>query len=433
MKQNLSFLQIIISEYKAIFRNKLVIMVVFIGSLVYGLLYPMPYLNDIVTKQRLVIIDEDKSELSKRLIFLASATPQIALLDEVDSLQRAQNLIENFEADGVLLIPKGFESNAKKGVGSIVSYMGNASYFLIYGAIVEGVHNAINALSEELRKEREPTLRASEIIRLESIPLYNVNLGYANYALAAVLVFILHQTSIAGSGILSAYQNRIRKEKWQQSQTQKSQNFKDFSAKSNVDFNVDFNAGAKVCLNADFRADSNAKSSINHSIERKEYFEIAPIWKLLLGRILAFVGIYSVLFLIYFGVLFPTLGINIHSSPSDFWCFSLPFMACCVACGVALGSFFSDESIPTQVIFVSSMPLVFIMGFIWPSELLPAFLRELSYLIPAFHGVRGLMSLNQMGAEFASIMWHLYAFFAIGGFCFLLAYMVLSYRRRRYI
>ena len=401
-RTNLSFLQILLCEYKAIFSNKLVVMVVFIGSLVYGLLYPMPYLNDIVTKQRLVIIDEDKSDLSRRLIFLASSTPQIALLKEVDSISMAQNLIEAFEADGVMLIPKGFEANAKKGVGSVVSYMGNASYFLIYGAIVEGVHNAINALSDELRKEREPSLRSSEIITLESIPLYNTNLGYANYALAAVLVFILHQTSIAGSGILSAYQNRVRKEKWQQ---QRKENIK---------------SGGNIGV--------GLESSIDSSYG--EYFEVVPIWKLISTRILAFVGIYSVLFLLYFGVLFPTLGIHIHASASDFWCFSLPFMTCCVACGVALGSFFSDESIPTQVIFVSSMPLVFIMGFIWPSELLPAFLRELSYLIPAFHGIRGLISLNQMGAEFASIMGHFFAFFIIGGFCFLIAWLVLSYRKR---
>ena len=403
-KANLSFLQILLCEYKAIFSNKLVVMVVFIGSLVYGLLYPMPYLNDIVTKQRLVIIDEDKSDLSRRLIFLASSTPQIALLEEVDSISRAQSLIESFEADGVMLIPKGFEANAKKGVGSVVSYMGNASYFLIYGAIVEGVHNAINALSDELRREKEPSLRSSEIITLESIPLYNTNLGYANYALAAVLVFILHQTSIAGSGILSAYQNRVRKEKWQKLEKMRGQ------------------SGGNI--------GRNLKSSVDFVGEYAEYFEIVPIWKLILSRILAFVGIYSVLFLLYFGVLFPTLGIHIHASASDFWCFSLPFMTCCVACGVALGSFFSDESIPTQVIFVSSMPLVFIMGFIWPSELLPAFLRELSYLIPAFHGIRGLISLNQMGAEFASVMGHFFAFFAIGGFCFALAWLVLSYRKR---
>lgn len=403
---NLSFLQILLCEYKAIFSNKLVVMVVFIGSLVYGLLYPMPYLNDIVTKQRLVIIDEDKSDLSRRLIFLASSTPQIALLKEVDSISMAQSLVESFEADGIMLIPKGFEANAKKGVGSVVSYMGNASYFLIYGAIVEGVHNAINALSDELRREKEPSLRSSEIITLESVPLYNTNLGYANYALAAVLVFILHQTSIAGSGILSAYQNRVRKEKWQKLEKMREQS--------------GGNIGGNIGL----------KSSVDFSGDYEGYFEVVPIWKLIFSRILAFVGIYSVLFLLYFGVLFPTLGIHIHALASDFWCFSLPFMACCVACGVALGSFFSDESIPTQVIFVSSMPLVFIMGFIWPSELLPAFLRELSYLIPAFHGIRGLISLNQMGAEFASVMGHFFAFFAIGGFCFALAWLVLSYRKR---
>lgn len=416
----MSFLEIIINEYKAIFSNKLVVMVVLIGSLVYGLLYPMPYLNDVVTKQRLVIIDEDKSHLSRRLIFLASSTPQIALLEEVDSLQVAQNLVERFEADGVLLIPKGFEANAKKGVGSVVSYMGNASYFLIYGAIVEGVHNAINALSEEVRKNREPSLRVYEIITLESIPLYNTNLGYSNYALAAVLVFILHQTCIAGSGILSAYQNRIRKEKYQKNAKTLNKDSRDSSGASEA--------------SVDFMLDSSTESNaLTSSIKSSEYFEIVPIWKLIAGRILAFLGIYSVLFLLYFGVLFPTLGINIHADASDFWCFSLPFIACCVACGVALGSFFSDESIPTQVIFVSSMPLVFIMGFIWPSELLPSFLRELSYLIPAFHGLRGLISLNQMGAEFASIMGHFYAFFTIGGFCFFVAFMVLSYRRREHI
>ena len=65
----MSFLAIVAQEYKAIFSNKLVVMVVVIGSLVYGLLYPMPYMNDIVRKQRLVIIDEDSSALSKRLYF----------------------------------------------------------------------------------------------------------------------------------------------------------------------------------------------------------------------------------------------------------------------------------------------------------------------------------------------------------------------------
>ena len=125
---------------------------------------------------------------------------------EVGSIDAAKELIESFEADGALYIPKGFEASAKKGIGSVVSYMGNASYFLVYGAIAEGVHKAIDTLSDELRKERDPNLLDTELVSLQAIPLYNPSLGYINYALAAVLVFILHQTAIAGSGILSAYQ-----------------------------------------------------------------------------------------------------------------------------------------------------------------------------------------------------------------------------------
>lgn len=381
----MSFLSLVLEEYKAIFSNKLVVMVVIIGSLVYGLLYPMPYMNDIVRKQRLVIIDEDSSALSKRLIFLVSSTREIALVREVSSIDEAKWLIESFEADGALYIPKGFEANAKKGVGSVVSYMGNASYFLVYGAIAEGVHKAIDELSDELRKARDPNLLDTELVSLQAIPLYNPSLGYTNYALAAVLVFILHQTAIAGSGILSAYQNRIR---------------------------------IRATAKKDYQA-------LQH------YSNYASAWKIVSARILAFTGIYCVLFGLYFGVLFPLFGVSHIASLSDFWCFAIIFIASCVASGVLLGVSLEDESLPTQVIFVSSMPLVFILGFIWPSELLPQFLQDLSVMIPAYHGVRGFISLNQMGASFASVAPHFFALFGLFGLCFVASIIVLHKRQKQ--
>lgn len=381
----MSFLAIVAQEYKAIFSNKLVVMVVVIGSLVYGLLYPMPYMNDIVSKQRLVIIDEDSSALSKRLIFLVSSTREIALVREVGSIDAAKELIESFEADGALYIPKGFEASAKKGIGSVVSYMGNASYFLVYGAIAEGVHKAIDTLSDELRKERDPNLLDTELVSLQAIPLYNPSLGYINYALAAVLVFILHQTAIAGSGILSAYQNRVR---------------------------------ARAIALKDLQA-------------LKHYSNDVSAWKLVSARILAFMGIYCVLFGLYFGVLFPLFGVSHIASLSDFWCFAVAFIASCVACGVLLGASLEDESLPTQVVFVSSMPLVFILGFIWPSELLPQFLQDLSFAIPAYHGVRGFISLNQMGADFAGVAPHFLMLLALFALCFVASVIIIHKRQQK--
>ncbi|WP_394988979.1 ABC transporter permease [uncultured Helicobacter sp.] len=379
------FLYALMSEYKAIFTNRVVVLVVVVGSMVYGLLYPMPYLHDIVTKQKLLIVDEDKSTLSRDLIFLVSATPQIELVAEVPNLTEAQAQIETFQANGVLFIPQGFESNAYLGVGTIISYMGNASYFLIYGAIVEGIHNAIDSLSQRIYELHHLHALSTDSISYEAIPLYNPSLGYINYALAAVLVFILHQTLIGGSAILTAYQNRLAKESRDLTRVQ----------------------GAYW----------------NH----KGYIEIC---KIVLVRILAFSSIYCLWFLFYFGVLFVTFGVNIHASMGDFWCFGIIFIMCCSACGVLLGALLEDESLPTQIVFISSMPLVFIMGFIWPSELLPNFLRELSYLIPAYHGIRGLVSLNQMGANLSDVVGHMWALGGIGIFCVVTSIFVLSYKRK---
>lgn len=375
----MNLLRALLCEYKAIITNRVVVLVVFVGSMVYGILYPMPYLNDVVTKQKLIVVDEDNSTLSKELIFLVGATPQIEITLEALSIQQAKDEIESFRANGVLFIPKGFESNAYLGVGTIISYMGNASYFLIYGAIIEGIHNAIDSLSKKIYAHHHPHALNTFSITYEAIPLYNPSLGYINYALAAVLVFILHQTLIGGSAILTAYQNRI------------------------------------------------AKDSPN------EYFSVISVFWLVSIRIFAFGSIYCVWFLIYFGILFPIFGVNIHASISDFWCFGIAFIICCSACGVLLGSLLYDESLPTQIIFISSMPLVFIMGFIWPSELLPDFLRNLAYYIPAYHGIRGFISLNQMGAEFRAIMPHFWALLGLWAFCFVMSMFVLNIRRKRTI
>lgn len=398
----MSLLNALIYEYKAIFTNRVVLLVILVGSMVYGILYPMPYLNDTVTKQTLLIVDEDDSALSKELIFLVSATPQIELVSEVDSLQSAEKLVENFEANGVLFIPQGFESNAQMGVGSIVSYMGNASYFLVYGAIVEGIHNAIDSLSTRLYLEKNANALSPAIISYEAIPLYNPSLGYINYALAAVLVFILHQTLIGGSAIISAYQNRLFAQNTQEIRAFKEQ------------------------ITSDELKNLNAfKTPMPY------YFAILPLKKLICVRILAFCSIYILWFLLYFGVLFPLFGVSIHASVSDFWCFGLIFILSCAACGILLGSCLNDESLPTQVVFISSMPLVFIMGFIWPSELLPSFLRELAYIIPAFHGIRGFISLNQMGAEFASIMPHFFMLSFLFMLCTTISFFVLNKKQER--
>jgi ABC-2 type transport system permease protein len=52
-----------------------------------------------------------------------------------------------------------------------------------------------------------------------------------------------------------------------------------------------------------------------------------------------------------------------------------------------------------QVLLFTSLPSVFLAGFAWPPEAIPAWLRVLSLLLPSTSGIAGVLRLTEMGAE----------------------------------
>ena len=378
----MTFLETIWHEFKALFSNVSVIFVVFVGSILYAFLYPTPYYADVVRKQRIAVIDKDNTALSKDFIFMVNASNNLDVAYIVDSEQVAKNLLERNEVYGVLNIPNGFEKSINKGTPSVLLYRADASYFLIYGTIIEGLNEVGVTFSNMIKAKRNALLGQSSVaknetlVRFDSVPLFNPSVGYINYALAAILVFILHQTLIAGTMILGAYQNK------------------------------------------------------KHKNGEKGYFNTAPLFYYIAGRIFVFSMIYVILFLIYFGLFFKLYGINTTADSFEFWCFAIMFIIACASFGVFLSTFINNPALPTQFILMSSMPLVFMMGFIYPIMLLPSPLQIFIQIIPAYHGINGFLRLNQMGDTLHAIMPHFYALFIIFVITFIWTYVRL--RRKFY-
>jgi hypothetical protein len=72
----------------------------------------------------------------------------------------------------------------------------------------------------------------------------------------------------------------------------------------------------------------------------------------------------------FFGFCFDHYNIVRTAEPAALWLFTLPFLLATTWLGVVLGALFTRRDLPTQVL-VSSLPLVFLAGFIWPLELIP--------------------------------------------------------------
>ncbi|STQ86427.1 ABC transporter permease [Helicobacter muridarum] len=368
-----SFLEVFLHELRAVCGNVTVMFVVMVGSILYALLYPSPYYKDIVLKQKIAVIDLDNTSLSKDFIFAVNASPNIEIAYHLYSSLEAMELLKKQEIYGILSIPKGFQANALKGSPTKLSYRANASYLLIYGTIIQGLNDIGSEFSSKIKhhaslvKNEINIAKDSTLIRIDSIPLFNDSLGYINYALSAIFIFILHQTLLAGSMLITAHQNKL------------------------------------------------------HVQGIRGYFNQAPITYVVLARILVFTILYILLFLLYCGFFFNLYGIHVHASIIDFWCFSLMFIICSASFGIFIGSFIHSTALPTQIILLSSLPLVFMMGFIYPMQLLPSFLQSFISCIPAYHGVNALIRLNQMAASMNAIMSYFYSLCIIFMSCTLLS------------
>jgi ABC-2 type transport system permease protein len=58
------------------------------GVFFYSFLYPQPYLHQLPREEAVVVVNEDGSQLSRQLEFMADATPQVKLVARAGSLMR---------------------------------------------------------------------------------------------------------------------------------------------------------------------------------------------------------------------------------------------------------------------------------------------------------------------------------------------------------
>lgn len=382
----LTFAKLIRFELRSLLRDPTLLLTLFGGILLYSFLYPRPYLAQTPRELPVVLVDEDASQLSRRLAFMADSTPEIRLVAQRNTLDDAKTLLLQGEAKGILYIPRHFYRDIMQGKSVTVSYSADASYFLIYGAIAQSLATAGATVSAQVKVARLlvqgdglPAASSQwQAMSLNTVPVFNTTMGYVGYVVPGVFILILHQILLMGCGLLGAGQNQLT-------------------------------GSGKVY-----------------------YWQYATPVHLLLARTLVIGSIYHFSLLYMLGFCFDVYGITREASMSQLLLFTLPFILSTLFLGVILGGIFTRKDLPAQAVLLSSIPIVFLAGFIWPVEMIPAPLNWIAQWIPAVLTIQGTLRLNQMGADFSQITtlwWHLWVLAGLYG---MLAWGVLTYRQRQY-
>jgi len=342
-------------ELQAIIHDKGVLLI-FIGAvIIYSFFYPIPYLPEVLKEVPVIAVDEDHTALSRKLIRMADASDLVRIAGQAATVSEAEKRIKAGDMSGALVIPREFERKALRGENATVGLFCDASYFLIYRQVMTGLLGATKTLSAgiEIRKLQARGVMAIHAkaarnpIELINRPLFNPTEGYASYVVPAVMVLILQQTLLIGIGMLGG----TRQENIGQQNTERN---------------------------------------------------ASPLMSVL-SKVSVYLSIYFLHMIYYFFVVFSLYGFPQKGTPFTIMSFMLPFLVSVSFLGIFINGFFRHRETSIQVLLFTSLPAIFLAGFAWPVEAIPAWLRPLSYLLPTTAGIEGFLRVSEMGASLRNV------------------------------
>lgn len=355
--------------------------IILVGAVVlYALFYPQPYLPEVLKEVPTVVVDHDRTPLSRHLARMADASELVRVIGRATDLQEAAGSVRRGTVGAILEIPRNFERDVLRGTAVTVGCYTDAAYFLVYRQATTGLVGAVRTLSAGIEVRRleaggmpqDRALAARDPVPVVDRPLYNPTEGYASYIVPGVLVLILQQTLLIGIGML---------------------------------------AGT-----------AREKGSVSVAA--------GPLARVL-GRTLAYFVLYSVHAVFYFVVVFRIFDIPYRGNLTATFGFAVPFLLAAIGLALMMSSLFRERETALQVLLFTSLPALFLAGFSWPLELVPPWLRLLAKLLPSTAAIDGFLRLNQMGASLAEVAPEWRILWSLAGAYLLLAWWAAARDARR--
>jgi len=375
----MSFFEVLKFEFKSIFTNIPIVLTIVGGVILYSFFYPQPYINQVVKTLKVSVVDMDRSDISRKIIFNLKATPKLNVIREDLSMNEAKKALLKGEVKGIILIPNNFKKDLSLLKTPTIFLGADANYFLVYGSVVEGALSGILTTKATIKisnllLENTPLEIAKKTYNpytINTINLFNTDMSYTYYVIPAVFILILQQTMLVGLGILGGFFNEYK----------------------------------------------------------KEY--LAPVWMKIGARSIIFFTLFFTHLTYYMGYAFEMYDIPHLSSALHVALLAIPFILAVVFLGIFFGGLLKNQEIATPIVLLTSLPLVFSAGFIWPKEAIPEFITYLSLFFPSTPAMQGFLKLNQMGANFDSILLEFGLLWLQVLLYLSLSFFVLQWRARR--
>jgi ABC-2 type transport system permease protein len=344
------FSRLFTSEWRRVVADRGIFSLLILAPVFYGIFYPQPYLGQLVRKIPIAVVDDDQTELSRRLIQTLDAAESVSVAVRAPALDVAQQALFSREVFAIVDIPPDTEREVLKGNPARIPAYVDSAYFIVFNGALQGILESAADMATAFaargnRKDSAPAktaLAAVSPVELLMEPLYNPTGGYASYVVPAAFVLIIQQTLLMAAAMLTALTLPLPGER------------------------------------------SNSAA-------------------VLVARALAHTTIYIAPLALFLIVLPRIYGFSMLGRVSDLALFGIPFILATSLMGQAAGLLFKHRETAVLIFVATTLPQFFLVGVSWPREMIPPALDAIRRIFPSESAIDGLVRINQMGASLGEV------------------------------
>ena len=360
---------IIKDEWRRVWHDEGVALIMVFALFIYSISYSLGYGGEVLREVPIAVVGGYESGVSRDLVRMMDATPQLRVAHEVGDMSEAEQLLRERKVSGVVALSPTFTEDILAERQGRVAVLGDAGYFLAYREVVEGAVSAIQQKSRAITTSRLGAYTPPVIY--EEHNLFNPELGYGIFVMPAIILLIVQQTALVGIGMLSATR-----------------------------------------------------------VERGECYPSSSPWAITVGRTVAHLAIYALTLGFMLTIHYSLFGYPMRGRWWECVAVILPYLLAVSLFAQMVGSWFRRRESSLVWLLWLSIPFLLVSGASLPKEAFPRWLYLVGRVVPSSSAVDAWIRVQSCGASLADVapelalQWVLVFIYGIGA--------VVANKRRSY-
>lgn len=325
--------------------------------LAYPVIYSLIYNPELVRDVKMVVVDHDRTPLSRELVRNLDATQEIKVIGYAANLTEGKEAMHSHDCFGILEIPEGFAKKVGRNESSPAVLYSDMSLLLRYRGFLVASTNVAQAMGGEIMTESinliaplAETIAVGDPLEVQNIPMGNLESGFDSFIMPGVLVLILQQCLVLAVGMSGgAKRERMRE-------------------------------GLMLLP-------KSTKDIVTGMLGE--------------GAAYLTVIILPAIYLLHYVPLmfsFPMAG-----NPFEIMIFILPMILASIALGLCFQGACRERESVFVLWVVTSVAFLFLSGLTWPRYAMSGFWHFLSDLVPGTFGIEGFIRMNTNGASLSQV------------------------------